>query len=113
VERRTASDDGAAGHLAVEAARQAAGRERDAAADRGIGRALGALWELRTAVRAAGALCGDDGTQDGVIERMHFEAPIEVVKEPPTSHRGDEADAVLLEEVAGGSWDCPRTSLSD
>ena len=71
--RRRVSDDGAAGHLVVQPARQAAGREGDAAPERGIGRALGAPREFRTAMRAAGALCGDGVTQDGVVQRMHLD----------------------------------------
>jgi hypothetical protein len=56
----------------VQAARQATGRERDAAPERGIGRALRAPRENRTAHRAAGALIRDGVAQDGVIERMHL-----------------------------------------
>jgi hypothetical protein len=97
----------------VQTARQAAGREGDAAPERGIGRALRALWEFRTTVRAAGALCGDDVTQDGVIQRMHLCGSYRWDEEPPTNQREGKDGLFLLEEVAGGSSDCPRTSLSD
>src|SRR3954466_7356753 len=72
-----ASDDGAPGHLVVQAPGQAAGREGDAAAQRGIGRALRAPRSYRTAHRAAGALSCDGVTQDGVVQRVHLGAPVD------------------------------------
>jgi hypothetical protein len=106
------SDDGAPGHLVVQAARQAAGREGDAAPERGIGRALGAPREFRTARRAAGALSGDDVTQDGVIQRVHCGSLEGLVRKPPAS-QSRRKELTFDSNGRGRQNELPATRIND
>ena len=59
--------------LAVQAARQPAGDVGRPGAQRRTGRAFRSLRVHRTDSGPVGAFCGDDVTQDGLIQGMHFD----------------------------------------